>query len=310
MSTAESDISWPVLRRIVQNWAGTSAELVEVRPLHGGCINTTLCLVCSDGRRAVIKISQHRVDHSHSREAYQLNLLRTAGLPVPQVYAWSLGTLDDPFSYALIEFMPGITLAEAKKRCTADEFEQIQQHLAELIAHMHTRTADGYMRVMENGAANFSWPGFYRDIYDVIWKEASRHEHLPKRIRKQIDRVHDRLDRLISHADRPRLLHWDMWSTNILCAPNGDGRWHISAVLDPNCKFAHAEAEIAYMELFHTVTPAFMKCYQHHFRLPSEYHQMRKTIYQLYPMINHLNLFGQEYLKPVVALAEKTTAWV
>src|SRR5262249_59360641 len=57
----------------------------------------------------------------------------------------------------------------------------------------------------------------------------------------------------------PILTHWDLWSTNILAAPDGDGSWRIAALLDPNCKFGHAEAELAYLELFHTVTPAFMR---------------------------------------------------
>src|SRR4051812_1227802 len=104
------DISWQVLRRIVHEWAGTSAELAEVKPLHGGCINTTLHLVCKDQSQAVLKISQHRVDRTYQAEAYQLNLLRELGLPVPQVYVCTVGTLDEPYSYLLMEFMPGVDL--------------------------------------------------------------------------------------------------------------------------------------------------------------------------------------------------------
>src|SRR5690606_7549023 len=154
----------------------------------------------------------------------------------------------------------------------------------------HTATADAYMRVMESAETYASWPAFYRAVYDPIWKEASRNEHLPKKIRKQIGRVHDHLEALVAHGDCPRLVHWDIWSTNILCDVGSDGRWHVSAILDPNCKYAHYEAEIAYMELFHTCTPGFLKAYQQHFKLPPEYHQRRRTIYQLYPMIDHLNL--------------------
>ena len=79
------------------------------------------------------------------------------------------------------------------------------------------------------------------------------------------------------------------------------GRWRVAGLLDPNCKFAHAEAEIAYLELFHTCTPTFMKAYQSHHKLSGDYHKFRKPIYQLYPMINHLNLFGESYLKPLTA---------
>ena len=49
-----------------------------------------------------------------------------------------------------------------------------------------------------------------------------------------------------------------------------------------------------------------MKRYQQKHRLPNEYHQFRKPIYQLYPMINHLNLFGESYLKPLTMAVEKT----
>ena len=44
MPLHESDISWQLLRRIVHDWLGASAELTEVKPLVGGCINTTLAL--------------------------------------------------------------------------------------------------------------------------------------------------------------------------------------------------------------------------------------------------------------------------
>ena len=75
-------------------------------------------------------------------------------------------------------------------------------------------------------------------------------------------------------------------------------------------RYAHAEAEIAYMELFHTITPAFTKQYQQHHKLSNDYHKFRKPIYQLYPLINHLRLFGAEYAKPLAAAVEKTTALV
>ena len=46
------------------------------------------------------------------------------------------------------------------------------------------------------------------------------------------------------------------------------------------------------------------------FSWPAEYHQYRKAIYQLYPLLNHLNLFGAEYVKPLMAQVEKVSAVV
>src|SRR2546423_13429833 len=312
MSIGEIDISWQVLRRIVQDFFGTAAELTEFVPLHGGQINTTLELHLhnADKPKAVAKISPHRVDRSYEREAYQLTLLKNLGLPVPEVYQWKIGSLDDPISFLLIEHIDGCDLGQAKQQCSADAFDALQSELAEIISTMHAQTSDTYMRVMEGGQTFDNWPKFYRDVYDPIWHEAQQDPHLNKHCRKQIAKVHEKLDRFLVHPDKPRLVHWDIWNTNVMCKKNGDGKWHIAALLDPNCKYAHAEAEIAYMELFHTITHAFTKAYQQRFRLSDDYHRFRKPIYQLYPLINHLRLFGVEYLKPLVQAVERTESLV
>jgi fructosamine-3-kinase len=308
MSMGEVDISWQALRRIVQDFCGTATELTEFVPLHGGQINTTLELHLSDARKIVIKVSPHRVDKSYEREAYQLTMLKNCGVPVPDVLCWKTGSLDDPFSYILLDFIEGVDLGEAKKQCAPETFDSLQAELAEIVAAMHDHTNAKYMRVMADGATFDTWPAFYRSVYDAIWHEAEKDKHLPKGMKRHISRIHERLERFLAHGDQPRLVHWDIWNTNVMAAPpsNGDGRWHIKALLDPNCKFAHAEAEIAYMDLFHTCTPAFLKTYQQHHKLDSDYHKFRKPIYQLYPMINHLNLFGESYLKPLTAAVEKT----
>jgi fructosamine-3-kinase len=306
MSMGEIDISWDSLRRIVKDWAGESAELAEFRPLHGGCINTTLALTLADGAKAVVKISPHRVDRAYEREAIHLTMMRGAGIPAPEVYRWKIGSLDDPISYLLIEFIDGVDLAEAKSRCTPDEFDALQRDLADIVARMHANKNQRYMRIMEESDTHENWGRFFRQIYDPIWQETEKSPLLPKGCRKQISKIHEKLERLLAHNDCPRLVHWDLWSTNILCKPDASGQWHVQALVDPSCKYAHAEAELAYLELFQTVTPAFMKEYQQRLhKLPVEYHQWRKPIYQLYPLIDHVHLFGAEYVKPLSAMLEK-----
>jgi fructosamine-3-kinase len=306
MSTTE-DVSWQELRRIAREWLGESAELAFVKPLVGGCINTTLLLEVTRGDKAVIKISPHRVNRDYAREACQLKLLRDMGLPAPQVYTCRIGDLDHPFSYLLMEHMPGIDLAEAKKVATPAEYDKIQERLAGMVAGLHDNIGPAYQRILPNSDARTfeNWSEFYRHVYDEIWREAERMNLLPPKARKQIGKVHERLDRLIAHADKPRLVHWDIWATNILARPDESGEWQITALLDPNCKYAHTEAEIAYMELFHTITPAFTKAYQARHKLHPDYHRFRRPIYQLYPLINHLRLFGQDYVKPLLSVLEK-----
>lgn len=306
MSFQDSDISWQVLGRITKDWAGERAELAEVRALDGGVINTTLCLTLTDGQRAVLKISPHRVNRDYEREAHQLNLLHGMGIPTPCVYRHETGSLDNPNSFVLLEFMEGIDLSHAKQQCLEEHFDELQKHLAELMLAMHSRTSEQYRRVHPSANSTFDrWPDFFRYVYDPILNDVEKNPEILPKVRKQLRKIHERLDRLIAHGDVPRLVHWDIWSNNILAHPGTDGRWKVSAILDPNCKFAHAEAEIAYMDLFHTCTPAFMKAYQAGIKLDEGYHRVRKHVYQLYSLIDHVNLFGHDYVKPMMAAAEK-----
>lgn len=331
MSHDAGEVSWHTLRRIVRDWSGEQADIEQVSSLDGGSISTTILLTTKAGERAVLKLSPHRVDRSYEREAYQLDLLRSAGLPAPRVFGLHVGTLDVPDSYLLIEFVPGMNLHDVRRHATAEEIDHLQRQLAEMVVSLHGRTGEFYGKVEEASPAAFpdnadappseqqtpktnghpTWPQFYRSLYDTIWHECEKHAHLPVKSRKLIGKVHDRLDRLIAHDDEPRLTHGDLWWSNILADRDAvSGKWRISGVLDPNCKFAHSENELAYLELFQTTTPAFTRAYTQTFRLPEEYHRVRRPVYQLYELINHLNLFGDRYAKPLAATLEKVAPLV
>jgi fructosamine-3-kinase len=310
----DADISWQVLRSVVRPTFGPDAELEQVQPLVGGCINTTLKLHLADGRRAVIKIAPHRVTHAFVDEAHQLHQLRAAGVPVPQVYDAQVGSLDSPHSYILMEFVDGVDLHAAREHCSADDYDDVQRELADVVWRVHARTGDAYCRVLEDPARckpHEKWPAFYRETYDAIWSQVQKSAALPIKCRKAIGKLHDKLDRLLAHDDCPRLVHWDLWSANVLVRrdPRTD-KMVVAAVIDPNCKYAHAEAELAYLELFHTVTPAFKQAYQRHHHVNGQYHNVRRPIYQLYELLNHVLLFGQEYVPRTVATVERLAAVV
>ncbi|HWE04730.1 MAG TPA: fructosamine kinase family protein [Tepidisphaeraceae bacterium] len=306
MTPHEVDISWSVLRDITRRWAGEAAELESVTPLAGGSINTTIALGLKDNRKAVLKITPHRVVQTHADEEWQLRLIADAGAPAPEVYFSKIGSLDDPFSYILMEYIEGLSLAEAKAICSAEEIDAIQSDLARLLLKLHSRTNTHFQRALGRDVKQYeSWPQCYREFFDPIWAEVEKSGALPIKCRKMVGKIHERLERFIEHDDCPRLLHWDLWAGNLKVRCDEEGQWRIAAFLDPHCKYGHAEVELAYMELFSTSTPVFMKAYQRERKLAPEYHQVRKPVYQLYSMLNDLHLFGQEYLKPTLAAIER-----
>lgn len=305
--SASEDVSWQTLRRIARSWAGDSVEIEEVRHLHGGSVSNTMAIVLNTGEKAVLKISPHRVDRSVAREAQQLSHLRVIGVPVPAVYRWKLGDLDEPDSFLLMEHVEGIDLAKAKAQCSTAEFEALQDDLARIVLVMHGQTSDVYMRVGTTGAegAEFAeWPAFFRSVYDGMWRELEKDSATEKSCRKAFNKVHDALPKLLTHGDVPRLVHWDLWSANVLAAPGKEG-WKVTAILDPMCKYAHAEVELAYLEMFQTVNGAFMRRYKRELKLDEGYAALRREVYQLYFLMDHAAFFGGQYHGKLAEAAER-----
>ncbi len=309
--TGGEDISWKALGRIVREWAGDPAELTEVIPLNGGSVNNTLLLVTGDFRKAVLKITPHRVNRDLETEAFQLHHLKSLGLPVPEVYAAHTASLDDPNSFVLMEYVEGITLANAHKQLPADQYDALQHELAELVLKLHAHTRDSYGKIDATGNHQTTdWPSFYRSMYDHAVQVVEQMNDLPIKVRKKIEKLHGRLDQFLVHQDKPRLCHGDLWGQNVLVAQDAAGDWRIRSLLDPSLRYGHAECELAYLDLFKTCTKRFRRDYHAGHKLDDDYHRIRKPIYQLYPMINNVQYFGSAYISPLLQAAERATALV
>ncbi|MEE3001824.1 MAG: fructosamine kinase family protein [Planctomycetota bacterium] len=113
-----------------------------------------------------------------------------------------------------------------------------------------------------------------------------------------LDAVMERLDRFIPRNPPASLLHGDLWSGNALVLENGS-----IALIDPACSFGDAWADMAMMRLF----GGFPSGCQDAWRavLGFEEADDRVAVYQLYHMLNHLNLFGGSYIGGVMKLAER-----
>jgi fructosamine-3-kinase len=112
------------------------------------------------------------------------------------------------------------------------------------------------------------------------------------------------LDRLISKlgdwidepADGPALIHGDLWSGNVHVAADG-----APALIDPAAYYAHREAELGMMTLFGGFSSRVFEAYDDAFPLEPGW-QQRNALYQLYHLLNHLNLFGEGYKSSVMTL--------
>ena len=300
------EISWSLLQGILKDWLGRSVELEGVKSLHGGSMSTTLLLDIKGRRPVVIKIAPHMVMHQYEHEAYQLNLLRDWGLSVPQVYACRVATLDEPHSYLLMQQMPGRSLADVRESLSPGDLDHVQMHLADIVLAMHGRTSGTYKRVDDGGGEETTdYLEFFHNIYDPILADVIAMKLIAPGLRRRVCNIHEKATELLRHSDRPRLIHGDLWASNLLVDQDKQGRWWISAVLDPNCRYSHAELELAYLELFKTVTPAFFRVYRQALAISEEYRLWRRDLYMIYTLLNHVRLFGKQYAQPLEVVAER-----
>ena len=118
-------------------------------------------------------------------------------------------------------------------------------------------------------------------------------------MRKQCRKLLDNLDSYLPEPEFPSLLHGDLWSGNAICGPDGKA-W----ILDPAVYVGHFEAELAMTELFGKYPASFYEAYSEINRIDSGY-QDRRDLYNLYHLLNHLNLFGGSYYNSVQSIVNR-----
>ena len=139
------------------------------------------------------------------------------------------------------------------------------------------------------------WRDFFRDRR-LLHMAGAAHAagRLPAATLRRIERLAGRLDAWDLGGTRPSLVHGDLWGGNVL---SRGGR--IVGLIDPAIYFADAEIELAFMTLFGTVGDAFFDRYAEHRPLRPGFFEVRRDLYNLYPLLVHVRLFGGHYVGQV-----------
>ena len=109
----------------------------------------------------------------------------------------------------------------------------------------------------------------------------------------QFEQLLPHLPERLNHAPKPSLLHGDLWSGN-----QGYRRDGAPVIFDPAVSYGDRETDLAMMTLFGGFGPRVLSAYEQAWELPPGYH-WRRQLYQLYHLLNHLNLFGAGWLARV-----------
>ncbi|AQG82103.1 fructosamine kinase family protein [Spirosoma montaniterrae] len=267
---------------------GQSVEVIETQFLSGGDINTAAQVFSSEG---VFFVKwNHALDHPtlFETEARGLDLLRQAdALTIPEVIGYGQ---HNGQSFLILEYIgPGSP--------NRTYWETLGQSLAELHSHTQPRFGlhfDNFIGLLPqanpltiNGPAFFFEQRLLPQAGMALYKGL-----LPKTAYDALLRLGTCLPDLLPN-ERPALLHGDLWSGNTLVTD--DGR---PALIDPAVYYGYREAELAFTRLFGGFEQRFYDAYDEAFPLISGFEE-RVAIYNLYPLLVHVNLFGSGYVSGV-----------
>jgi len=264
--------------------AALGERLTSARPMGGGCIGEVYRATLSDGSAVVAKVDRSGGEAKLPLEGYMLGYLTDHGnLPVPEVYHAS----DELLLMQYVEGGGGNSAA-------------IQRDAAELLAGLHgvTATEFGHERDTLIGGLDqpnpqtASWVEFFRDqrlLY--MAHEANRTGSLPDGDLRRVDRLAERLDDYLQEPEAASLIHGDVWGGNVIAAETG-----ISGFLDPAIYHADPEIELAFITLFGTFGEAFFERYAEIRPIRDGFFELRRDLYNLYPLLTHVRLFDGKYL--------------
>ena len=134
------------------------------------------------------------------------------------------------------------------------------------------------------------WPEFFIERRLRFQAELAAERGYGHDLTRLLDRAESTLDELLRSAiEPPVILHGDLCSGNVIVDDRGE-----ACLIDPAVYFGHREADLAMTRLFGGFEPAFYRAYDEALPLAPGYRE-RLPMYQLYHVINHLNLFGGGY---------------
>ncbi len=273
---------------------GSAFTIAREDRVGGGCINAATRLDGVDGRRYFVKLNDAARAEMFAAEAEGLRELAGSGaIRVPEPVCHGVA---DNSAYLVLEYIePG--------RASASSMEILGRQLAQL--HRFTDEHFGWRRdntigsTPQPNAPSESWTEFWRTQRLGFQFALAARRGYRGGLQRKGEELLTRVDVLLAgHAPAASLLHGDLWSGNTMVARDGN-----PVLIDPAVYYGDREADVAMTELFGGFSEGFYAAYREAYPLDDGY-RLRKTLYNLYHVINHLNLFGGGYGAQAEAMIE------
>jgi fructosamine-3-kinase len=270
--------------------------LKDFAPIGGGCINIGGKLNTSEGYFFLKWNDTSKFPGMFEAEVRGLKLLlNSKTIRIPEVIG---ANSNESYQFIVMEFIESHSKA-------SDYWELLGCGLAAM--HKASSNAfgldhDNYLGSLPqfNAPKNLWIEFFITQRLQVQLKTGVDSSAIDLSITKKFEELFKKLPSIIIE-EKPSLLHGDLWNGNLITDDKG-----LPCLIDPAVYFGNREVDLAMTQLFGGFTDVFYKSYQNAFPLERGF-QDRPDIYNLYPLLVHVNLFGQGYLSQVVSILNKFT---
>lgn len=280
---------------------GTSVSVVHTDRLSGGDINKAYGLTLNTGDHIFMKANAKQNAAFFTAEAAGLMAIKsTSAIKTPEILCTGTDNGEDVgYSFLLLKFIESSAPRNDYWEVFARELAAL--HKADTGNIIEDSSKFGFIQdnfigsTAQINACSDSWISFFRDnrLFPQF-KAADR--YFSAEDRSKITKLLDHLEEFLIEPSKPSLIHGDLWSGNVMCSSEGK-----AMLIDPAAYVGHFEADIAMTELFGGFPQEFYSAYRESNPMESGYEE-RRDLYNLYQLLNHLNLFGTNYLAPVLSI--------
>jgi fructosamine-3-kinase len=276
----------------------TGIRLVDLQPVAGGSINRCWRAADAQGRAFFVKLNRLSAADMFAAETEGLRDLRSvSAVRVPEPIACGVANGQAWLLLEYLDLQPGSAVTAGA--------------LGTALARQHRHTAERFGWRRDNTIGSTpqpngwlsDWPGFWRERRLGFQLALAREHGYGGALGDRCERVIAALPKLFcGYKPVPSLLHGDLWGGNWAMTAEGE-----PVIYDPAVYYGDREADLAMTELFGGFPREFYVAYGHAWPLDAGY-RIRRDIYNLYHILNHLNLFGGGYLHQAVSLMDRLLA--
>ncbi len=287
---------WQAVTQCIERTIQEKLKLIKVQMMQGGGINQAYHLQY-ETHHYFVKVNQSHLLAMFAVEALALQALdATKTLRIPHVITYDV---SGDSSFLVLEYVP-------LKALNSISYTQLGRKLAKI--HQQPQSYFGWQQDnyighnSQKNKKNKNWLNFWLEQRLKVQLTLAASKGYTGKIQDLGQALAACSIHFFTSQPQASLLHGDLWSGNVAADEQGQ-----AIIYDPACYYGDREADIAMTELFGGFSRDFYAAYEEVWPLDAGY-TTRKTFYNLYHILNHLNLFGSGYLSQAESMMQQLIA--